>query len=469
MSDTVSLGIGLWRGLLARLAGQSHSGARDMWAAFGYHKEIQLEHLFVEYLRGGIASRIIRAFPRSTWAECPVVRDEKGDSAQKQDKAGAENKNYSPFVEAVEDLFEAKRVIQYIERADRLASVGEYAVLVMGFSGGETMQSPLSPGKKELIFLQPYGQQNLNVSQWETDTANPRFGLPVTYTVNPARSRTAGGAPAGTSFNVHWSRVLHIAEQLDDNEVFGVPRLLPIMNYLMDLQKTVGAGAETYWTNSRPGTVFAADKDANISADDLAGMKTQVDEWEHQLRRVLALQGVTPHSLTAPYEDASPLIDALLDLIAGAVGMPKRLLIGSERGELASGQDENNWAARIDERRNDFAGPSIVRPFIQTMIDTGNLPKPQGSFWIEWPESGSLSPEKAALVNKARAETLASYSNSPNAQQIVPPQEFRTDFLDTTPESEYEPPDEPEPIDEGDPEARAQFDRRLAPTSEAAE
>jgi len=184
---------------------------------------------------------------------------------------------------------------------------------------------------------------------------------------------------------------------------------------------------------------------------------------------VLALQGVTPHSLTSPYEDASPLIGALLDLIAGTAEMPKRLLIGSERGELASGQDENNWASRIDERRNDFAGPSIVRPFVQMMIDTGNLPAPQGSFWVEWPEAGSLSPEKAAQVNKLRAETLASYANAPNAQQIVPPQEFRTDFLDTTPESEYEPPEEPESLDEDDPEARAQFDRRPAPTREAAE
>lgn len=449
--DTINIGLGAWRGLLARLAGQTHGGARDLYKQFGYHREITIEHLYAAYLRGGIASRIIRAFPAATWTAQPIVRDEKGDSSQEKDRAGKANKNYSPFVASVETLFDRLCVPQVFERADRLSGAGEFSILVMGFAGGDKMEAPLGSGARELLFLQPYAERNITVSRWETKHDSPRFGMPEIYTVKQERSHAGGaGGGSGMSFNVHHSRVLHVAEQIDDNEIFGIPRLYPVMNYLMDLEKTTGAGAETYWLNARQGLAFVGDPKAELTAEALADMKKQADEYEHELRRVMAMQGVTPHVLNAAFHDPGPYLDKLLDLIAGTVGIPKRILIGSERGELSSGQDENNWASRIDERRKDFAGPKMVKPFIEAMIVTGNLPNPDGEFWIEWPPAGAVSEEKRATISKTLAEALAAYANAPNAMMIVPPQEFRTDFLGLTPESEYELPEELEPIDEGE-------------------
>jgi hypothetical protein len=102
----------------------------------------------------------------------------------------------------------------------------------------------------------------------------------------------------------------------------------------------------------------------------------------------------------------------------------------------------------------------IMRPFIQTMIDTGNLPAPSGTatqqpaanrvrvrvhvqgepdaaFYVEWPEN-ALGAAAAANVALIRTQALTAYSNSPGAELVVPVQEFRKDFLDMDPESDYE-------------------------------
>jgi hypothetical protein len=85
------------------------------------------------------------------------------------------------------------------------------------------------------------------------------------------------------------------------------------------------------------------------------------------------------------------------------------------------------------------------------LIETGNLPKPQGKWWVEWPEASAMSEDAESIIMERKTNALVNYSNSPDAQLIVPPQEFRTDFLGMDPESEYEI-EEPEYIEEIEPD-----------------
>jgi hypothetical protein len=200
----------------------------------------------------------------------------------------------------------------------------------------------------------------------------------------------------------------------------------------------MGGGAETFWLAGNRGLMLSADKEAKFDEKDIADMKQQAEEFQHQLKRFLVGTGVTATSLGSDAPDPGPNIDKMLDEIAGATGIPKRILIGSERGELASGQDENNWNARVDERREGFATPSILRPFVNLMVATGNLPEPKGQWWPEWPEQAALGPVEESTVLANRTAALVSYSNSPAASLHVPPQEYRRDFLGMEPESEFE-------------------------------
>lgn len=450
----------LARTLFARALGYSHGGERDLYEQFGYDREVPTEQLFEIYRRNDIANRIIKAFPQATWRDAPVVRDEAGDSAKKG------TASYSPFAEAVEDLFDRLRVTHHFERSDRLASVGRYGVLYMGFRGSGAPNTPLADGNFPLLYLQAYGELSADVAQYDADPESPRFGLPLLYNLQPGKEMRAGG-PTGTIV-AHHSRLIHIAEALDQDNAYGVPRLLPIFNRLKDLEKVVGGAAETFWLTANRGLALIADADAKmvLTEEDIKDLKSQADEFANKLRRTLVGAGVKPHVLGSESPDPGPIVTALLDLIAGTTGIPKRILIGSERGELSSAQDENNWTGRTDERRASFAAPCMVRPFVDTLIRTKNLPKPKGAWWVEWPELGGATELEKAAIAASKMAALASYANTPGAEFILPRQEFRTDYLGTTPESEYDvaPVDdfeEPETEDEADNDNMPAAMRRL--------
>jgi len=447
VSDDLSTIQRLRRGL-AGMLGWTHSGARDQWGVLGYPTNVTTQDMWNRYNRGGISFRIIRGFPQATWREQPLIRDMAGSTDE-------EGEEYSPFVDAVNRLMRERRVLHYMERADRLASIGQFGVLYMGFERGRSMDE-LGPGKNPLMYLAPYGEPSVRVSRFVTDPSNPRYGLPEYYTLGRVGTNASGRQTTASSFTAHWSRCIHVAEMLDSDDVYATPRLLPIYNHLLDLEKLLGAGAETFWLNARGGMALNADKDAKIDAAVLVSMQKQAADFENQLSRIIALQGTSAEMLTTQVFDPTGNAERIMDQIAGTTGYPKRILIGSERGELSSSQDENNWAARVDERQNNFATPSMLMPFITRMIVTGNLPAPVGDCWVEWPDSAALTPEKSAEIGAKRADTLSKYLSAPGADLVVPIEEFRTKFLDLPATSEYAEADsDEEDLDETDPEVIA--------------
>lgn len=77
--------------------------------------------------------------------------------------------------------------------------------------------------------------------------------------------------------------------------------------------------------------------------------------------------------------------DVIMKLVSLASGIPLRILTGSERGELASSQDDGNWAGRIEERQLHYAEPVILRPLVDRLIFIGALPEPKdGEYRVNW-------------------------------------------------------------------------------------
>ena len=112
-----------------------------------------------------------------------------------------------------------------------------------------------------------------------------------------------------------------------------------------------------------------------------------------------------------------------MKLVSVASGIPIRILTGSERGELASSQDDGNWAGRVEERQIHFAEPIILRPLIDRLISFGALPEPSdGEYEIEWQ---SLS-DPGERENAETAEIVSRAAvNLQNAGRILTPDEGR--------------------------------------------
>lgn len=434
LNDAVSV----LRHQLAKTLGYSHDGKRDLYSVLGYNRVVSVGELHEIYQRNDVANRVIRAFPQATWREKPNFLDE---STTEKDERGENIK--SKFTQSVEDFFDDRNLYRAIERADRLASIGRFGLLFLGFQDGQLPHQPLQPGNQKLLFVQPYSEIGISISKWDENMQSPRYGLPVVYNISGAQgvdisSQGMTSAKPMRSFAVHHSRVIHISEFIDQDDVFGIPRLLPVYNRFKDLEKVVGGSAETFWLAADRGLAIWADKEAEYSEEDVEDMQQQAEEFQHKLRRILVGRGMTAQELGGAQPDPEMISTVLLDLIAGATGIPKRILLGTERGELASGQDENNWSSRIKERQEHFAAPSILRPLITILIQTGNISAPVGKWWIEWPESSTQNPLQDAQVASAKAAALATYANSPDARYIVPEPEFRKSFLGMEPESDYE-------------------------------
>lgn len=411
--------------------GLSFAGARDMYTILGYSKNLKPDDYFQVYRRQDIASRIIRAFPQATWRGNPKIVE--GDDEKETE-----------FEKAIQSLDDNMGLWAYCERADRLCGIGRYSILILGVNDGAELSEPLERAN-QINWLKAVKEVNADVAEWNTDAMSEDFGKPLIYNVTFGDAASKTGS--SVSKKVHVSRVIHIAEFLEEDEVFGTPRLESVFNRLQDLEKVVGGSAEMFWLGARNGLKATADKDASLRPDDIADLKQQMEDYQHSIRRTLAAQGVNIDSLGGQTPDPSGNVDTILDLIAGAVGVPKRILIGSERGELASTQDETNWIARIDERRVNFAEPTIIRPLLKRLMDLGVIPLSK-EYRVEWEKQDGLSAKDRAEIGKIKAEALATYSNAVGAAQIVPETEFRELVLEFEAEPDGGFPEELEELDE---------------------
>jgi len=407
----------------AATLGKSFGGQRDLYAAMGYPLNITFEAYLGRFLRQDICSRVVSASPDATWRGVPkVVDNSRGPDADQTE-----------FEKAWEKLVEAKHVYHYLNRVDVLSGIGRYGVLLLGTNAAQQDMSKPLDRASELLYMKPLYEAHASVHKWVTDERDERYGKPESYNLTVAMQE-------GQSRTIvtHWTRVIHVAEGLLEDDVYGRPRLEPVFNRMEDIARLSGGSAEMFWKGAFPGLAFTAQEGATFTDDDLTAMEDEIQDYFNGLARYLRMQGVNVNELSPQVASPEMHFELQLQLVAGTSGIPKRILLGSEQGELASSQDENNWLARVDERRKDQGGPMILRPFIDRLVDIGILPEPKDGYTIEWPDIDTLSEKEQADVNKTKAETIKAYCTAPGADMLIPPVRFLEDFMGYDPETAKE-------------------------------
>lgn len=374
----------------ARSAGLTFAGARDVWGTLGYPTTLTVSQYLDRYERGGIAARIVDAPVNATW---------RGDMWVEEND---DPNTVTAFEQAWDDLDDQLHIKAMMERADRLSRLSNYAVLLIGAQ--DELDQELPKGKPgQLLYVQAYlgaggptannssrvvgDEADATILELDIDPKSERFGQPKTY-----RLKRVDVASPDLQKPVHWSRIVHVAENRLRDDVFGQPALERVWNYLEDLDKVVGGGSEAFWLRANQGMHLDIAKD--MALDDVKGtvenLKEQAEAYKHQLTRWLRTRGVTATPLGSDVANFANPADMLLTLIAGATGIPKRILTGSEMGELASTQDRENFRDLVNGRQTGYAGPYIVRPLVDRLIEYGYLPKPK-TYTVQWPHVEVLS------------------------------------------------------------------------------
>jgi len=380
-----------------RAAGMSFNGLRDLYNILGYPRVISPAQYRDRYARGGIAGRVVDAMPKATWrGGVEIIEDEDPEVS-------------TTFEETCAALMTRLKLTQVFQRLDILAQQCRYGVLLLGAPGDFNQELP--KGKPEqLVYVTPFAEEDARVMEWELDEHNPRFGQPTHYqlsrlTANSLANIGSWGvpafSPAALQQPVHWSRVIHVpAEGILDNEVFGPPALERVWNLLDDLDKVIGGGAEAFWLRANQGLHLNIDKDtANVKPEDLKDLKDQADEYQHQIRRILRTRGVDVNELGSDVANFSNPADAVVTQIAGSKAIPKRILTGSEMGELASSQDRENFRDQVNGRQLSYAEPTILRQFFDRLITYKYIVAPKKgaeAYQIKWAHVQVLTEQEKA-------------------------------------------------------------------------
>ena len=425
---------------------------RDIDVECGYPKDITTEMYDALYQREGIALRVVSILPEDSWSEDPRIFETE------------DPEDITDFEEAWDELVDEKNLYHYLHRVDELSGIGRFGVLLLGIDDGKELNQPVDgisekgesgeggeTATRKLIYLRAFSESNVKVKSREDDTSNPRYGQPVLYSVTfqdnigAASSSELQGVTGDSSASttrslervVHWSRVIHVADNRKTSEIFGTPRMKPVFNRLLDLRKILGGSGEMFWKGAFPGYSFEMSPEAAADGAviDAESIRQEFEDYSNGLQRYMATTGLSAKSLAPQVADPTKHVETNMRAIAITLGIPYRIFLGTEEAKLASSQDVKTWNKRINRRQDKYISPLIIRPFIDRLIATGILPAPtdEFSYTVDWPDLNAPTDQDKAENAKTIAEALAKYLGG-GVDAMIPPAEWLTMFMGRTPQ-----------------------------------
>lgn len=406
------------RSELSRRMGYQYDDYRKIYKALGYpdpeggNQQMVFSYYWNKYERQDIARAIIDRPVDATWNGTLKILEP--DTAEPD----------STLAEAWGQLEDVVRIKKHLNEFDKLAGIGHYAVLLLGFDDVKQpadWQQPLGGNSRKLLYAKAISEDVCTIEEYETATNNPNYGRPRVFKIS---LESVGEESTSKDIMVHHSRCLYLE---------ATPRLKPIANRLEDLDKILGGSAEIFWRGARPGYFVKPNEDAAFSDTEITQLEDELDKYEHDFRRVLTAEGIDEvRALQQQLADPAAYLDAQLQAISAQTGIPKRILVGSERGELSSSQDRDQWLGLIKTRKEEYAEPDILRPLVNKLMEVGVLPR-EDSYNVMWEDLFAPSAEEKAKVGEIRARALKAYGDS-MSQDIMPVEQFLKYVLGLTDE-----------------------------------
>lgn len=413
------------RAEIAAGLGKQFGGDRDLYEAFGYKINPQYEDYLNIYERDGLGTRIVDAVSDETWRERPVLVEGEKVKIDELDDPG-------PLQKAFAELDDQFHLLSAFNEVDAACGISRFGLIFLGLPGN--LEDEIK-GKAKLMYVNVYDEGNAQIDEMSIvrDPANARFGLPDRYQI-------AVDDKTKSYKNVHWSRVVHVKEGTDKRSyrrVYGNARLKNMINRLWDLEKVVGSGSEAFWLLIRKGLAITAKEGMTLPAagtPEYNDLVDEIEEYEHGLSRIMKLMGLDVKDLGSDPVTSRDQFDVITDYLAGTSRIPKRILLGSERGELASSQDEFNFGAFIKSRQTKFAEPFILRPTLDRLGELGLLKVPP-KYTVVWKSLFQLTDMDKSTIASNVANAINTVSGGA-AETVMPLDVYAQRYLDYKPSPE---------------------------------
>lgn len=430
------------------LAKTGFDDRRDLKKECGYPESVTAEELHRLYDEEPYAARIVELWPKESWKNPPTVYEDENAEV------------VTPFEEAWDALGQAVRtersyhveeegsaVWDYLYRADVVSGIGSYGIILLGLNDGKLLSEPAEPFADDptpddvidrLKYLRIFPESLAPVSSLETDPNSPRYGQPKSYSVtfsDPSEFPT-GGAVVGlgsTTSEVHWTRVIHIADiwhLASSCDWFARPRMKTPLFPLLDIQKIRGCSGEGFWRavvsllSLETHPQLGGDVDINRTQ-----VRQELEKFYGGMQRDLITSGMSVKTLTPTVTDPTPFIAANVKAICVLMNVPVPVFEGYEIGEQASENNDDTWNDRVAGRNHQYVTPRVIVPFADRLISLRVLPEPEEGYRVAWPDNSTPSKVEESTVASQKTAAMAQYVSG-GVEALIAPVDYLTRVLD---------------------------------------
>jgi uncharacterized protein len=442
---------------------------RDIADECGYNKNPTVQDYQDLVDRHSIAGKVNSLWAEESWQVSPsVYEDEDSETVTPFEQAWDALDKQLAGEESFFEEEEGGAIFPALELVDKLSGIGHYGVLLLGVDDGRELNQPVRgynekntapagrdhDGKlyvpsvngvysltvnveqttgRQLLYLSAFPESLAPVVQWEANKTSRRYGQPTMYRVtmcDPTKEGEVGTPPAATE-DVHWTRVIHVADTFHHaptSLVMAVPRLQPVLDHLYNLSKLYGADAEAYWRNCVAKMILETQPSDGGDVDvDHTSLKDMFERAGTGMQAYYFLRNLTGKVLPPLVCDPTNHILAQLQAIAIKIGCPLRVLMGSEQGKLAADQDSTKWNKSLARRQKNYNTPRLIRPFVNRLVGVGVLPRPADSVKCDWPAINTQNDLEKAQIFLVKTQALAAYVSG-NVESLVPPLDYLTRY-----------------------------------------
>lgn len=412
---------------------------------FGFPETLTFEHFYHMFSRNGLAEGAVEQTKLETWQDFPTIL------------VDAEAGELTPEEQEIANKFEELRLWQCLAEADARSMVGRYSAVILRVADGMRFDQPLqrmNNGLEALVEVIPAWEGQLRVSLWDDDETSENYGRPRMFEFNEQRvdDHNNQNNRRNRQFNVHPDRVIIWST---DGTVHAKSKIEAGYDSLMTLEKIVGAGGEGFWKNATGRPVLETDKDVRIEElkkalgattdNELVDkMNEHIDDWNKGFDSVLWLQGMQAKNVDANLASPEHFFNIALQVFCASWPIPAKVLTGSQTGERASTEDNNQWRKINHSRRVNVCKPTIAA-FISRLRKFGMLRD------IPWHVKWSDLTESTMAEKIARAEKMSNINKNSPDEPVFLPEEIR-DVVGLDPIAYNPPTDDDRNIEEPDDE-----------------
>lgn len=360
-------------------------GAAKEWKLFP--AKISLTDLLYLYQRCDIAENAVDTIPRDVWS--------KGFTVKVVGASGKEVKK-SPLETAIWELNKAHKVKARFEEAHRYARLFGMGLVVMGLADGKRFEEPVEKTQK-LTYLRVFSRKEISNIIYDKDDTSETYGDIKNYKITVSGDEQV-------SFWVSADRCIHVMEKTTHKSPWGKSILESPYDLFQVLKNTDWSAGEAYYQNASPLFVLSWEGEEVPTKEELDAAKEDLEDIHVKKRfikpatwRLDTVQG----SGTLP--DPGNVWGPVVERIAGAVKIPKQLLLGTSAGALASGEvNLQQYYKDVAGWQSNFAEPLLLE-FYGRLQEWGVLP--EGDFDLEWTPLWEMSEADRAELQHRKMQT----------------------------------------------------------------